>query len=198
LYTLYLTDSISGTVTNNYAIYQASPGASNYFSGHTAIRSANVSQLVSLAVDGGSAAAGSTGVIIQNVACSSDAASTCYGLRINDINGGSGDMGSNAYALQIYNVTQPAVGGAYGVHVTMPSALNVVGLYVYQQQGFGLQIMGGAHAYIEGDVVAAAASAFYLGAQGTDGSWRFIRVGNNLQAQRLEASVWVTKQTISA
>jgi hypothetical protein len=38
--------------------------------------------------------------------------------------------------------------------------------------------------------------AFYLGNETTDGSWRFIRSGNNLVAQRREATVWVTKNTI--
>lgn len=36
-----------------------------------------------------------------------------------------------------------------------------------------------------------------FGDQGTDGSWRVIRDGNNLVHQRRESSVWVTKHTIT-
>jgi len=36
-----------------------------------------------------------------------------------------------------------------------------------------------------------------FGDQGTDGSWRVIRDGNNLVHQRREAGSWVTKHTIT-
>lgn len=40
--------------------------------------------------------------------------------------------------------------------------------------------------------------AFYIGAAGTDGTWKFIRSGNDLIIQRRESGSYVTKQTITA
>lgn len=39
--------------------------------------------------------------------------------------------------------------------------------------------------------------AVYFGDRNTNGSWRIIRSGNNLLIQRLETSVWTTKDTIT-
>jgi len=52
--------------------------------------------------------------------------------------------------------------------------------------------------FVNGDVELEATKAFYLGGADTDGSWRFTRSGDDLLAQRREAGVYVTKQTISA
>jgi len=49
-----------------------------------------------------------------------------------------------------------------------------------------------------GNVETASDKAFLLGADATNGSWRFVRDGNNLLVQRYDTSAWVTKQTISA
>lgn len=45
------------------------------------------------------------------------------------------------------------------------------------------------------DVVLTSAGALYLGATGTDGTWRIIRDGDNLVFQRREAGSYVTKHT---
>jgi len=37
------------------------------------------------------------------------------------------------------------------------------------------------------------ANPLYIGDSGTDGSWRFIIVGNDLSVQRRESGVWVEK-----
>ena len=49
-----------------------------------------------------------------------------------------------------------------------------------------------------GDIAIASDKAYYLGATATDGTWRFIRVGNDLAIQRRESGVYVTKATIGA
>lgn len=41
-------------------------------------------------------------------------------------------------------------------------------------------------------------SAFYFGDPDTDGSWRMIRSGNDLNAERRESSVWVSKGGFTA
>jgi hypothetical protein len=51
---------------------------------------------------------------------------------------------------------------------------------------------------VNGDIEFGAADNFYLGDPTTDGSWRFVRSGNNLVFQRRESSSWVTKSTITA
>lgn len=43
------------------------------------------------------------------------------------------------------------------------------------------------------DFIGASTSCIYLGATGTDGSWRFCRSGNNLVFERRESSSWVSK-----
>jgi len=48
------------------------------------------------------------------------------------------------------------------------------------------------------DVEIDAAEAFYLGDKTTDGSWRIIRNGTNLEMQRRESSVWVQKTIITS
>lgn len=44
-----------------------------------------------------------------------------------------------------------------------------------------------------GDLETGSTNAFYFGDKTTDGSWRFIRDGNNMSFQRLESSIWVQK-----
>jgi hypothetical protein len=48
------------------------------------------------------------------------------------------------------------------------------------------------------DLNLASTSYVYLGASGTDGSWRIGRSSNDLVFQRRESSVWVTKFTTTA
>lgn len=48
------------------------------------------------------------------------------------------------------------------------------------------------------DIILGSGGAIYLGSKDTDGSWRFIRSGDDLSIQRLEASVWVEKASITA
>ena len=48
---------------------------------------------------------------------------------------------------------------------------------------------------VSGSARVTATDAYYLGDAGTDGSWRFIRSGNNLLRQRRESGNWVTKGT---
>ncbi len=48
------------------------------------------------------------------------------------------------------------------------------------------------------DVDLASDKAYYLGAPGTDGTWRIVRSGNHLLMQRREAGSYVTKTTITA
>lgn len=52
--------------------------------------------------------------------------------------------------------------------------------------------------YWNGSISIALASAYFFGDPDTDTSWRQIRVGNNLEFQRRESGVWVTKSTITA
>lgn len=47
---------------------------------------------------------------------------------------------------------------------------------------------------VYGSVEIVSTGAYYFGDPTTDGSWRLIRVGNNLDVQRREAGVWVDKQ----
>ena len=47
------------------------------------------------------------------------------------------------------------------------------------------------------DHIAGSANYFYFGAEGTDGSWRIGRSGNNLVFERRESGSWVTKSTIT-
>lgn len=51
---------------------------------------------------------------------------------------------------------------------------------------------------VVGDVEIGDANAFYLGPPTTDGTWRFIRSGNDLVIERREGGSYVTKSTISA
>jgi hypothetical protein len=51
---------------------------------------------------------------------------------------------------------------------------------------------------VNGDAEILSTAAYYLGDPVTDGSWRFVRSGNDLLAQRRESGSWVTKQTIAA
>lgn len=46
-----------------------------------------------------------------------------------------------------------------------------------------------------GDVIGASTSCIYLGATGTDGSWRFCRSSNDLVVSRRESGSWVAKGT---
>lgn len=48
------------------------------------------------------------------------------------------------------------------------------------------------------DVEIPSTDAYYLGDAATDGTWRFIRSGNDLVIERREAGAYVTKSTISA
>lgn len=47
------------------------------------------------------------------------------------------------------------------------------------------------------DIELGSASDFYLGDPNTDGTWRYSRVGNNVEWQRREVGVYVTKQQIT-
>lgn len=47
------------------------------------------------------------------------------------------------------------------------------------------------------DLVLGNGAAIYLGNKTTDGTWRYIRNGNDLNFDRLESGVWVTKNVIS-
>jgi len=51
---------------------------------------------------------------------------------------------------------------------------------------------------VNGDTEIVSTGAFYIGDNATDGSWRFIRSGNNLVIERRESGSWVTKSTVSA
>ena len=51
---------------------------------------------------------------------------------------------------------------------------------------------------VVGDVEIGNDKAFYLGDPTTNGTWRWIRDGNDFKAQRRESGSWVTKQTIAA
>ena len=51
---------------------------------------------------------------------------------------------------------------------------------------------------INGDMEIRSTYSYYLGDQATDGSWRFVRSGNDLVVERRESGSWVTKQTIAA
>ena len=51
---------------------------------------------------------------------------------------------------------------------------------------------------LNGDMEIRSTDAYYLGDQATDGSWRFVRSGNDLVVERRESGSWVTKQTIAA
>jgi len=48
------------------------------------------------------------------------------------------------------------------------------------------------------DVELSSTSAYYLGDSGTDGTWRFVRDGDNLKIERRESNNYVTKTTITA
>lgn len=52
--------------------------------------------------------------------------------------------------------------------------------------------------FFEGAVRIGDDDYYYFGDMDTDGSWRVGRSGTDLIYQRLEAAVWVTKQTIAA
>ena len=49
-----------------------------------------------------------------------------------------------------------------------------------------------------GGITQDAASFHYWGPEGTDGSWRYGRSGNNFVIERRESGSWITKQTIAA
>jgi hypothetical protein len=51
---------------------------------------------------------------------------------------------------------------------------------------------------VGGDCEIASAGAYYLGDPTTDGSWRIIRSGNDLEFARRESGAWVTKGTVNA
>jgi hypothetical protein len=48
------------------------------------------------------------------------------------------------------------------------------------------------------DIIGASTTAIYLGASGTDGTWKIVRSGNDLLFQRRESGSYVTKTTILA
>jgi len=58
-------------------------------------------------------------------------------------------------------------------------------------------VSGGPMHAIWDDIVIDDDKAFYIGDKATEGSWRIVRSGDNLLMQRLESSVWVTKDTIT-
>jgi hypothetical protein len=72
---------------------------------------------------------------------------------------------------------------------------------LYIQPGGGNVGVGAATASskldVNGDIETGSGNALYFGDPNTDGSWRIIRIGVNLEIQRRESSVWTTKDTIS-
>ena len=58
-----------------------------------------------------------------------------------------------------------------------------------------LKLVGG---ILTGDLTIPSSNALYLGSSGTNGSWRFVRSGDNLVIQRRESDAWVDKGTITA
>jgi hypothetical protein len=64
--------------------------------------------------------------------------------------------------------------------------------------GFALSLGNDKTVTTYGDMVTPSTARLSIGAPATDGSWSFVRSGNNLLIQRLESSAWVTKSTISA
>lgn len=105
----------------------------------------------------------------------------CGGIRFEDIQA----TGGNAFVLW-----QPGVSG------------QPLGLWNNGRQ-FYVTNVGDAYFYNNintgGDVmVNDAADAYYLGPQTVDGSWRWIKDGNNTVMQRRESATWVTKTTFSA
>lgn len=50
---------------------------------------------------------------------------------------------------------------------------------------------------VNNNVILPSEGAYYFGDTNTDGSWRLVRSGNNLEVQRLESSSWVSKSTFT-
>ena len=77
-------------------------------------------------------------------------------------------------------------------------------LYVFD--GTAMQYIGGAMllasitsqiAMFKASIGISSSEAIYFGDKDSDGSWRIIRSGNNLQFERRESSAWVAKQVIT-
>jgi hypothetical protein len=52
--------------------------------------------------------------------------------------------------------------------------------------------------YLGGSLTLDSSEPIYFGDQGTNGSWRIIRDGNNISFQRMEAGAWVEKGSFLA
>lgn len=78
-----------------------------------------------------------------------------------------------------------------GVNVRQRSYLDFVGFLVsVANVGRATKIT---IALPDTDIVLASTSAIYLGGATTEGSWRIIRSGNNLNFERREGGIWVEK-----
>jgi len=66
---------------------------------------------------------------------------------------------------------------------------------VMRISGTGVGITGDLE--VTGDIETGSTKAFYFGDQTTDGSWRIVRSGNNLNFERRESSVWVAKDAMT-
>jgi len=65
-------------------------------------------------------------------------------------------------------------------------------------QTLGMSLNSAQNLTIAGHVEIPSTDAFYLGDTTTDGSWRIIRSGNDLQFERRESSSWVSKGSFTA
>lgn len=96
---------------------------------------------------------------------------------------------SIAYTDLLINRTETSLGTTPGAQLLLDA--QVAGTSKFSVSNAGVVTAAS-------DFIGASTSCLYLGATGTDGSWRFCRSSNDLVIQRRESGSWVTKSTISA
>jgi hypothetical protein len=90
--------------------------------------------------------------------------------------------GATTYGFAAHGLTYSDVGAAASGH-------EHAGLYYSLVTGITIDSDG---------VIVASDDAFYIGAKATDGTWRIVRNGNDLEIQRRESGSYVMKGKISA
>lgn len=148
---------------------------------------------------------------------------TCVGvdgLAVINVGGGAGSSSAIGVNARVTTATTTAGKNSYGVlsSCTATGASNAAIVYggsftatgaatsvtsyaVYGSATGAITNWAGyfvQDVYIGDDLVQASDSIHYFGDKTTDGSWRFVRSGNNFVIERRESGSWVTKLTINA
>ncbi|RKZ31851.1 hypothetical protein DRQ36_00465, partial [bacterium] len=93
--------------------------------------------------------------------------------------------------------TDPQVGANSPNYIPKWNGTALVQGTLFDNGNIGIDVIPSSKLDVDGDIEVGDADAFYFGDPNTDGTWRIIRVGNNLEFQRRESGVWNTKDTMT-